>query len=142
MSKRWPYLSRNETEGGKVLDKAANDLCGYWTRANFNTFPVIPIAVPCKIRKVKFQLADEVVSFLAAPLRVFHNGKRKKELEEFWFLVKHVDRRHNEITFAKYQSNNAIRLLKKLNGNLFEPNRSRKPPLDIVADVRIQVQAY
>ena len=124
----------------KILDKAAEDVCGYWIGATFDTFPVIPIAVPSKGREEKFQSADEVVAFLEAPMRDFNKGLHKKELEEFRFLVQHVDRRHNEITFAKCQffgevlcdycaenppqANKALDLLKKSSGILFEPTPS------------------
>ena len=124
----------------KILDKAAEDVCGYWIGATFGTFPVIPIAVPSKGREENFQSADEVVAFLEAPMRDFNKGLHKQELEEFRFLVQHVDRRHNEITFAKCQffgevlcdycaenppqANKALDLLKKSNGSLFEPTPS------------------
>ena len=85
----------------KILDKAAEDVCGYCIGATFDTFPAIPFAVPSKGREEKFQSADEVATSLEASMRDFNKRLHIKELEEFRFLVQHVDRRHNEITFAK-----------------------------------------
>ena len=85
----------------RILNNAAEEVCKYWTGADFDGFPVIPIAVPSEGRDDPFESADDIISFLEAPYTNIKKGEHKKALDEFKFFAKHVDRRHNEIIFAK-----------------------------------------
>ena len=132
--------SERKSKEMKILDKAAHDLCSYWTGATFDEFPVIPLPVLSSGRDNPIPTADDIVSFIEAPLRDIRAGKHKAVLEEFRFLSKHADRRHNEITFSKCQfsrdticdychknpvrSKKVLDVLRQAGGRLFEPTPS------------------
>ena len=87
----------------KILENAANELCKYWAGASFDGFPVVPVPVANENRNDPFVSSDDVIKFLEAPIKDIRGGDHAEVLRELQFLVKHADRRQNELTFAKCQ---------------------------------------
>ena len=132
-------LTKEEKESKemKILDRAANEVCSYWTGATYEGIPVIPIPVDSKRRNDPLSTADDIVALLEAPVRDIKGGKHKAVIDEFHFFAKHCDRRHNEITFSKCHflgadicdycaknpaySQKALESVKESGGHLFEP---------------------
>ena len=54
-------------------------------------------------RNDPFVSSYDVIKFLEAPIKDIRGGDHAEVLRELQFLVKHADRRQNELTFAKCQ---------------------------------------
>ena len=102
------YLSGISEEQRKakeavVFDEAVVEITDvHWNRTVFDEFPVIPVPVKCSDQ---FPSDHEQVSkFLKAPLREIRDGSTYANLiQEFRFLLAHVNRHYNEIMFLKCQ---------------------------------------
>ena len=83
-----------------MLDIAADDVSKYWTSADFDGF----CHTGCSNGRADPILsADDIIKFLEASVTDIKNGAHKRVLEEYEFVAKHIDRRHNEVTFSKCQ---------------------------------------
>ena len=62
-----------------MLDKAADELAKYWRCCTYDGHVVVPITVPSHGKKMNDE-QDELLRFLAAPLRNFHTDKKLQSM--------------------------------------------------------------
>ena len=93
---------------GEVFDRAIKELCDvHWRSFHFDGFEVKPLGVDCIGHKPSpYDDHDDVALFLKATLRDLRSPKFKKYREEADFLIKHADRRKNELVLLKCESSN------------------------------------
>ena len=135
-------LSEEEREekDAAMLDLAAERLASYWRNVTYDGHAVVPISI---LSRETNKIYDDHDTFVEAPLRDFNTKNDLKNLrKEFKFLTKHAVRRGNEFviwkchffrlpeevcSYCRHHPPNAIKtlnLLKKINGELFEPTKS------------------
>ena len=92
--------SQKEAE---VFDKAIDQLCQtYWADATFDGYPVFRRIIPCLSSSCgEYDDYNAVHEFIRAPIRDLESSQSQKFSKELRFMIKHMDRRHNELIFIK-----------------------------------------
>ena len=132
-----------QTKEARVFDCAMQEVChSHWKDASFNSFPVMAVPIPCISESDKVECYNdysEMYSLLKGPLR--NIAKQPTHLKELKFMMKHLDRRKNELTFRKCDDPLCLHCVSKpvrataalgfLQGRkfcMFEPQKSKKHP--------------
>ena len=92
---------QRKAKESQVFDDAIEQVADvHWNKAFFDGFPIIPVPIKCSNHFASDH--DIAHRFLKAPLKKIRNGSTHTVLlNQFKFLLEHVDRHHNEIIFLK-----------------------------------------
>ena len=90
-------------EEAEVFNRAIGQLCQtYWADATFDGYPVFQRSIPCLSNKNgKYDDYNAVHDFIRSPIRELESAQNQKFSKELSFMIKHMDRRHNELIFFK-----------------------------------------
>ena len=92
---------QRKAKESQVFDNAIEQIVDVdWNKAVFDGFPIIPVPIKCSDHFASDH--DKVHRLLKAPLKEIRDGSTHTVLlNQFKFLLEHVDRHHNEIIFLK-----------------------------------------
>ena len=124
----------------RVFDNAIQEVCRvHWKDASFNSFPVVAVPVPCISESGHYSDYAEMYSLMKGPLR--NIAKQPTLIKELNFMVKHLDRRRNELIFRKcddplcshcvsnpVHATAAFEFLRRRNFCVSEPEKSKNHP--------------
>jgi hypothetical protein len=129
----------------RIMNLSMNELDdGYWSGMTFDGWPVVSTSIDAgNAPSPPFDDYDTVKQFLAAKLKDLRKADSpwKQNLEELKFLLKHCDRRRNELIFMKCTSPSclhcsskpivaveAMKFIRENGGTLFSPLKSTQHP--------------